>query len=194
MRYASLHMIDHPHSHHTMCSAGKILSLDLFYCHLILAVACNGYIRWFLQTQDEYPITSVADCHAAINMISGPHARFNIPQQPRYMVPAIFRSGSCSITVDDLGTVLPHLEVPPAIRLPIRREVGLAAGNVLMKCDMAAVHGSNAGHTIIAGQQDSQRFGYYITVSGAPPRLPRDGREMYEGRSSMRTPYNVYTT
>lgn len=96
------------------------------------------------------------------------------------------------ITVDDLGTVLLHLKAPPAIRLQVRPDVKMAAARVLMKCVAAAVHGSNAGQAIIASQLDGNDFGYCITVSGTPPYLPKNGRQMYEGLGSMRTPYNIY--
>jgi hypothetical protein len=68
----------------------------------------------------------------------------------------------------------------------------MAAARVLMECVVAAVHGSNAGQAIIASQLDGKDFGYCITVSGTPPHLPKNGRQMYEGRGSMRTPYNIY--
>jgi len=153
-----------------MFSTSISLSLFMFYCHMTLINARSGHITCFRQLRGDNPITSNADCQAAIDKIPiFSDIPFHGGRQPKYVIPAVFRSGSCMITVDELSTVLPDApKAPPAIYLQVWPEAKRTAARILAKC-LTTVHGSNAGQTIIESQLDGKDYRYFIDMSGAPP-------------------------
>jgi hypothetical protein len=140
-----------------------------------------------------------ADCQAAINLIpdgtltwdgkKGKPLHFHLPPAARqHAAPAVFRSGSCLVSMATNNRKTPDPPAKAASEMYYRfwPEVRDSAQRILAKCFS---NGNNSGQEFIDVNLGGSEFKYIISVGSAPVDMPRHGEKWIIG-----TPYNVYDT
>jgi len=145
-------------------------------------------------------VTLAADCKKAIQMIPDgsldwdgrEHAPLNYyipPAARKYTTPAVFRSDSCLITMDN-NYRKPQPQPENAASQMYRTfspEVKRSAERIAEKCFS---NGNNGGHEFIEVNLGGSDFKYIIALSAAPQNLVKHGEKWRLGASS----FNVYDT
>ncbi|MCJ1249746.1 hypothetical protein MMC30_006972 [Trapelia coarctata] len=145
-------------------------------------------------------VTSAADCNRAIQMIPDgsldwdgkEHAPLNyyLPPSARgYTTPAVFRSGSCVVTMDTNNRKPQPGPMNAASEMyhGFWPEVKKSAERIAKKC---FVDGNNGGHEFIEVDLGGSEFRYIIALSAAPVNLAKHGEKWRLGALS----FNVYDT
>lgn len=151
----------------------------------------------------------IPDCQAAKNLIpdgsislggdiSKP-LKLHLPPNAcelKYRVPAIFRSGSCMITVEAFWSTNrpPPEKGASALYFTLWPEVKKAAAEVIKHC-LVWKYAYNAGNVNTAVELGGQKLSYWIYVMPTPANLPGNGELLHihpgHGRQRRR-PYRVW--
>ena len=203
--------------------------LAMHLLSLITAAQLICYHDHYLLKDGFYTVTNVSiprinDCHAAINMIpsgeylfDGLHLEKPFYRPPQYrtrkfLIPAIFRSGTCIVAISanphrpghDNGEALAPKKAATAMYNVVWPNVRTVATYIVQRCSSAPKAGAKEEHPAVGkkfkgGQIRSSvligegLYSYVVSVRGPPKAMPGDGWTVQLHPEQDHAPsFNVY--